>query len=72
MEPMNLIGWAMAAGLAWLVFASVTGADEWLRSLFGRSKASEMRARMDVLEERLETLEKRTCEASAEVARQTA
>jgi hypothetical protein len=41
MEPSNLITWAVCDGVAWLIFASLTGADEWLRSLFGKSKVSD-------------------------------
>jgi hypothetical protein len=59
MDPSSLIGWAFGLGLAWLVFATITGADEWLRSLFGTSKASELEKRVKNLEERLVDLEKR-------------
>jgi hypothetical protein len=58
MEPMELIMWAMCLGLGWLLFASMTGADEWLKSLLGTSKSKELEARVAKLENRLEELEK--------------
>jgi hypothetical protein len=58
MEPMKVIMWAMCLALAWLLFASVTGADEWLKSLLGASKTKELETRVAKLEGRLEELEK--------------
>ena len=58
MEPTIVIVWAICVGLAWLVFASITGADEWLRSLLGTSKTKELEERVKKLESRLEELEK--------------
>lgn len=57
MDPSNLITWAICLGVAWLIFASLTGADEWLKTLFGKTK-------MQVMEERLEKLEKRLDEVT--------
>jgi len=58
MEPKEVILWALCLGLAWLLFASVTGADEWLKSLFGTSKTKELEERVKKVEARLEELEK--------------
>ena len=57
MNPMDLILWACFAGMAWLLFASVTGADEWLKSLLGNSKLNELEKRVMELEVRLQTMD---------------
>lgn len=59
MDPTNLIMWAACVGVAWLIFASMTGADESLKSLFGRSKLSDLEQRVNDMEKRLEALEKK-------------
>lgn len=58
MEPFELVMWAMFLGVAWLVFASITGADEWLKPRAGVGKIGELEERVAVLEYRLEQLEK--------------
>ena len=58
MEPMKVVVWAMCLGLAWLVFASMTGADEWLRSLLGTSKSKALEERVSKLENRIQELER--------------
>jgi hypothetical protein len=57
MDPSNLIMWAVCIGVAWVILASLTGMDEWLRALFGKSKVSELEKRVGKLERRLEELE---------------
>jgi hypothetical protein len=42
--------------VAWLIFASLTGADEWLKSLFGKNKNQELEERIEKLEKRLDEL----------------
>jgi hypothetical protein len=59
MNPSSLIAWAVCIGVAWLIFASLTGADYWLRSCFGKKKAQDLEARIEKLEKRLEELEKK-------------
>ena len=59
MEPTNLVMWAVSAGVAWLLFGSLTGADEWLKSLFGKSKMSDLEQRVEAMEKRLQELEKK-------------
>ncbi|MGQ0553851.1 MAG: hypothetical protein ACT4PU_11610 [Planctomycetota bacterium] len=59
MEPSNLITWAVCLGVAWLVFASITGADEWLRSLVGKSKRQDLEDQVAKLQQRLDDLEKK-------------
>ena len=56
MDPSNIIIWAVYVGLAWLLFASITGADDWLKSLFGKSKTRNLEARVTKLEKRLEEI----------------
>lgn len=58
MNPSSVIVWALCLGVAWLIFASLTGADEWLRSVFGTSKTGALEERVKKLEARLEELEK--------------
>jgi hypothetical protein len=59
MNPMDLVLWSCFAGMAWLLFASVTGADEWLKSLFGNSKLNDLEKRLIEMEVRMETMEKK-------------
>ena len=59
MDPSSLITWAICIGLAWLIFASFTGADDWLRSHFGKKKPEDLESRIEKLEKRLADLEKK-------------
>lgn len=59
MNPSSLITWALCLGVAWLILASLTGVDEWLRSRFGTSKRIDLEDRLKKLENRLEELEKK-------------
>ena len=59
MEPSRIIVWAVCIGVAWLIFASLTGADEWLRSLFGRSKKRDFEDLVEKIEKRLDELSKK-------------
>jgi hypothetical protein len=45
--------------VGWLIFASLTGADEWLKSLFGKSKTRDLEERVRTLEKRLDELGKK-------------
>jgi hypothetical protein len=58
MDPITLIIWAVCLGFAWLLFASITGVDEWLKNLLGKSKTAALEQRVRSLESRLEALEK--------------
>ena len=58
MDPMNLFLWLVCAGVGWSIFAGLTGIDEWFKSLFGKSKTSELEQRIEKLEKRLQKLEK--------------
>ncbi len=42
MDPSSLIMWAVCIGVAWVILASLTGMDEWLKALFGKSKLGEL------------------------------
>jgi hypothetical protein len=59
MEPTRLIDWAFCIGVAWLFFAGATGADEWLKSLFGKNKNQDLEARIASLEKRVDELSKK-------------
>ncbi|HYV39081.1 MAG TPA: hypothetical protein VE988_25570 [Gemmataceae bacterium] len=59
MDPSIIIMWAVCLGVAWLIFASLTGADEWLRALLGKNKNQELEERVEKLEKRLDELTKK-------------
>ena len=59
MDPNEIIKWAVCLGIAWLLFASLTGADEWVKSLFGKSPTKELRERLEKLEQRVDELTKK-------------
>jgi sensor domain CHASE-containing protein len=59
MDPSSLIAWAVCIGVAWLIFASLTGADDWLKSSFGKKRPRDLEARIEKLEKRLDELEKK-------------
>jgi sensor domain CHASE-containing protein len=59
MDPSNLIIWAVFLGVALLVFASVTGADDWFKSLVGKSKRQDLEDKVAKLEKRLDDLDKK-------------
>lgn len=58
MQPTQLILWAVCLGVAWIILTSLTGADEWLKSLFGKSKLRDLESRVERLEKRLAETEK--------------
>ncbi len=53
MEPTQLILWAICLGVAWIILRSLTGADEGLKSLFGKSKLRDLEDRVRKLEKSL-------------------
>jgi hypothetical protein len=60
MNPDKLIDWAVCIGVAWIILVSLTGADEWLKSLFGRkSQTQDLEERIAKLEQRLNEAEKK-------------
>ncbi len=59
MEPSKIIVWALCLGVAWLIFASLTGADDWLKSLFGKKHPRDLEERIEELERRLDEMSKK-------------
>ena len=59
MDPSDLITWAVCLAVAWLVFASLTDADEWLKSLIGNSKIRDLEQRVEKLEKHVDEFRKR-------------
>jgi len=59
MGPSSLITWAVCIGVAWLILASLTGADDWLKSLFGKSNSHDLEQRISELEKRVNELSKK-------------
>ncbi len=58
MDPTQLILWAVCLGVAWIILSSLTGADEWLKLLLGKSKLRDLESRVERLEKRLAETEK--------------
>ncbi len=58
MDPTDIILWAFCIGLAWLLLSSLTGVDEWLKSLVGKKTVGGLESRVEKLEKRLDDLEK--------------
>ena len=59
-EPFDLVLWALAIGLAWMILISMTGLDDWLKSLFGgKRRNKELAERVKELEERVKRLEQK-------------
>ena len=56
MDPSSIVMWAVCLGLGWMLFASFTGADEGLKSLFGKSNLRNLEQRVEKLEKRLDEL----------------
>ena len=59
MAASNLILWAVCISVAGVIFSSLTGADEWLKSLFGKSRIRDWEAKVGKLEKRLDELGKK-------------
>lgn len=57
--PSSIIMWAVCLAVAWLVFASLTGADDWLKALFGKSNPGDLEDRVEKLEKRLDEISKK-------------
>ena len=59
-NPFELMIWAIAVAFAWLMFASITGIDDWLKKMIGRKNpVAELAAKIDALEKRLAQIEDR-------------
>jgi sensor domain CHASE-containing protein len=59
MDPSKLIVWALCIGVAWLILASLTGVDDWLKSLFGKTNSHDLEQRIQELEKRVNELSKK-------------
>ena len=58
-DPFELVTWALAIGIAWMILISMTGLDDWLKELVGKKHPDdELANRLDELEERVKQLEK--------------
>lgn len=58
--PTDLIGWAIGLGVAWVIFNSLTGVDDWLKKLVGKKdRTAELETKVVALEKRLADLEKK-------------
>ncbi|HEY4416373.1 MAG TPA: hypothetical protein VGO57_11835 [Verrucomicrobiae bacterium] len=56
----DLIGWALAIGISWLILTSLTGLDDWLKELFGRKNSGKALAdQLKALEDRVKELEQK-------------
>ena len=60
MTPSQLILWALAIGLAWMILISMTELDVWLKKLIGKKDQNrELDARIKTLEDRVKELEQK-------------
>ena len=59
MDPVDVIIWAVCIGVGWLIFSSLTGADDWLRSRFGKANTRDLEKRVAALEKRLDEIDKK-------------
>jgi hypothetical protein len=60
MTPTQLILWAFAIGLAWMILISMTELDVWLKKMFGKKdRNEELTARLKALEDRVKELEQK-------------
>jgi hypothetical protein len=60
MNPDRLIDWVLCLGIAWLIFGSLTGLDDWVKHKFGvRDKNDALEKRVAELEKRLDDAEKK-------------
>ena len=59
-NPFEIIPWALAIGLAWIILISLTDLDDWLKELFGKRRPDkELQAKLKSLEKRVAELEKK-------------
>jgi hypothetical protein len=59
-DPVDLVLWAIAIGLAWMFLISFTGLDDWLKTLTGKKRNNkELEAKIEALERRVAELEKK-------------
>lgn len=62
-DPFDMVGWALAFGIAWVVLTSMTGLDDFLKKLVGRKeKTSALEAKVEALEKRIAQLEEKKSE----------
>jgi hypothetical protein len=58
-NPFQLVWWALAIGIAWMILISCTGLDEWLKKLAGKKGSDKKLAEgLKALEDRVKELEK--------------
>ena len=66
-NPFELVIWATAIGLAWLMLAGITGIDDWLKKMIGRkNSAAALAAKIEALEKRLAQLEDKASSTPSE------
>jgi ubiquinone biosynthesis protein UbiJ len=64
-DPFDLVIWAIAIGIAWVMLTSFTGIDEWLKKLAGRKDSvTALNARVEALEKRIVELEEKRSSVS--------
>lgn len=62
-DPFELIPWAIAIGIAWVMLTSMTGLDGFLKKLVGRKETTAaLDAKIEALEKRVAQLEGKNAE----------
>ncbi len=57
-DPFQIIPWAVAIGVAWVILGAMTGLDDFLKKLAGRKdKTADLEAKIVALEKRVAQLE---------------
>lgn len=57
MEASELIVWALCIGIALNLLFSITGLDDLISNLFGKSKTNDLELKVEELEARIKQLE---------------
>ena len=58
-DPFDLVIWALAIAISWMILTNLTGCEDWIKSLVGRKNAHRaLEDKINSLEARIKELEK--------------
>ena len=59
-DPFDLVGWAFAIAISWIILTSLTGCEDWIKGFFGRKdNVKALEEQVKALEARVKELEQR-------------
>jgi len=59
-DPFDLVTWALAIAISWIILTSLTGCEDWIKGLFGRKDTHKaLEERLKALEDRIKELEQK-------------